>query len=388
MTPLPADVFEQRLRAVRERIEEREVDAGVWFDSTAIEFLVGFPHVVTERPVILVVTGETTQLVVPKLERARARSVGRVDSVKSYFDYPAERPMNALESVLSDLDIGTVAADAESPPSVMGYEGVSLPELVEVVGQSWIREARRYKSEPVRERIVESARWADRIHDLLTDLTVPGANPVVVSERAMTAGTELITGERGDEYDPQTRFRGPVLAGIVSGDRTAEPHGYTSNEPLSPGDAIITGVVIEVGGYMAELERTLFVDPPTAEQRELFEIMCEAQSKAIDAIEPGVAAAHVDGVARDHFGTRGVIDHVQHHTGHAIGMEIHEPPYLDRGSDATIRAGDVYAIEPALYADGNGYRHSDTVIVENDGARRITETSRSLESNRVTSGSQ
>ena len=69
-------------------------------------------------------------------------------------------------------------------------------------------------------------------------------------------------------------------------------------------------------------------------------------------------------------------------------MEIHEPPYLDSGSDATIRAGDVYAVEPALYTERDGYRHSDTVIVGSDGARRITETPRSLESNRVTSASR
>jgi Xaa-Pro aminopeptidase len=383
MQPLDSTVFKQRLETVRERIRARDVDGGVWFDATAIEFLVDFPHVSTERPVVLIVTEGAIRLVVPQLERDRARAVEHVDQVDSYFDYPAERPMATVRDVLVDLEVAVVAADAEAPPAVMGYEGDPLSDFVDVVEQSWVRELRRRKSPPVRDRIIESARWADRIHGRLTALAAPGKSPIVVSERAMTEGTKLMAEELGEAYDIRTRFRGPVLAGFVSSEWTAQPHAYTTNTPLEPGDPLITGVVVDVSGYRAELERTVFVGEPTAEQREYFEIMCEAQSKAIDAIEPGVAVEHVDGVVRDHFQTRGVSEYVAHHTGHAIGMEIHEPPYLDRGSDAVICSGDVYAVEPALYTDDVGYRHSDTVIVDEDGGRRITDTPRSIESNIV-----
>ncbi|MFO7927994.1 M24 family metallopeptidase [Natronomonas sp.] len=383
MTSLNATVFERRLKTIRERIRAEAVDAGVWFDATAIEYLVDFPHVVTERPVVLVVTENAARLVVPRLERDRAEAIEHVDAVDVYFDYPAERPMGVLEETLTAIGASTVAADADAPPAVMGYEGAPLSSIVSVVEQSWVRKLRREKSPAVRELLVESARWADRVHDRLVSLVRTGASPIVVSERAMTDGTELLIEELGTAYDVRTRFRGPVLAGVVSGEWTARPHAYTTNEPLSAGDPIITGVVVDVGGYMAELERTLFVAEASPEQREYFNIVCEAQSKAIDAIEPGVALEHVDGIARDHFQTRGVLEYVAHHTGHAIGMEIHEPPYIDRGSDAVVRPGDVYAVEPALYTGDAGYRHSDTVIVKSDGGRRITETPRSIEANVV-----
>ena len=381
MFRLPASARDRRLDTVRERIAEEGVDAGVWFDATSIEYLAGFPHVVTERPVVLVVTAETVALVVPRLEVERARAVDHVDAVHHYFDYPAEPPMGTVRETLDSLGVGSVAADAGSPPSVMGYEGPSLDEFVAVTAQSWVREARREKSAAELELIRESARWADRVHDHLGGLVRPGANPLTVSERAMTAGTESLTAELGDDYDARTRFDGPVIAGIVSGERTGRPHAYTSNDPLEPGDSLITGVVVDIGGYQAELERTMFVGHPDDRAREYFEIMFEAQSMAIDSIEPGVPVATVERTARDYFEERGVLELTRHHSGHALGMELHEPPYLDRGSDATIRAGDVYAVEPALYTDVGGFRHSDTVVVTADGAERITETPRGFEAN-------
>jgi len=194
----------------------------------------------------------------------------------------------------------------------------------------------------------------------------------------------------GDRYAERVRGDGPVSAGFISGAETALPHGHTPNERLEEGTALVTGATANVDGYRAELERTMFVGQPDEEDVHYFELMCEAQSVAIDALGPGVAVADVDRAVWAYFEEQGVTDLARHHVGHNIGLGAHEPPYLDRGwgehgevddEEATMAPGHVYTIEPGLYTETTGYRHSDTVAVTEDGTERLTYYPRSLEAN-------
>jgi Xaa-Pro aminopeptidase len=141
----------------------------------------------------------------------------------------------------------------------------------------------------------------------------------------------------------------------------------------------------------------MFVGDPTDEQAHYFDLMLEAQSLAIEALGPGVELASVDEQVRDYFAEQGVADLAQHHVGHNIGLGAHEPPYVDRGwtahvegddsaadpEDATANPGQVYTVEPGIYTDDAGYRHSDTVAVTEDGVEWVTYYPRDLESNVV-----
>ena len=199
----------------------------------------------------------------------------------------------------------------------------------------------------------------------------------------------------GDRYVARTRGSGPVHAGYISGPQTALPHGHTANRRLEPGDVLITGASANVDGYYSELERTMFVGEPTDEQVQHFELMYEAQTIAIEALGPGVELAYVDDAVWTYFEEQGVTDLAQHHVGHNIGMGGHEPPYIDRGwgehtrsehtdyddGDAVMEPGHVYTIEPGLYTDDAGYRHSDTIAITDDGIEWLTYFPRDLESN-------
>ena len=185
----------------------------------------------------------------------------------------------------------------------------------------------------------------------------------------------------GDEYVPRTRGDGPAMAGFITGEQTALPHGHTANRRLQEGDVLVTGASANVDGYHSELERTMFLGEPTDEQAHYFELMLEAQTIAIDALGPGVSISYVDEQVWNYFEEQGVTDLAQHHVGHNIGLGVHEPPYIDRGSDATMEPGHVYTIEPGIYTDDAGYRHSDTVAITDEGTSRLTYFPRDLERN-------
>jgi len=389
-TRLPDDAFDDRLAAVRDRLAATDADAATWFGATAIEYLTGFHHIRTERPVVLAVTDDRAEIVVPRLEVERVEPNPRIDAVHHYFDYPGGESIAVAVEMLDGLGADRVATDADGAPGVMGYEGPALSEFVSVETQSWVDRLRWEKSDAEVDLIRESARWANLGHRYLADFSEPGAHPATVSQRASTEASRAMLDALGDAYSVRVRGDGPVHAGYISGEETALPHGHTPNERLSEGDVLVTGATANVDGYRSELERTMFVGEYTDEQEHYFELMCEAQRLAIDALGPGVPVAEVDRVAWEYFEEQGVTDLARHHVGHNIGLGAHEPPYVDRGwserydgDDAHMAPGQVYTIEPGLYTDECGYRHSDTVAITESGTERLTDFPRDIDSNVV-----
>jgi Xaa-Pro aminopeptidase len=382
-TRVPDSEFDDRLAIVRDRLADSDAGAAVWFDATSIEYLTGFHHIQTERPVALAVTADRVEVTVPRLEVERVDPNPRIDAVHHYFDYPQGDPAETVAGMLEDLGAAAVLADADGAPGVMGYEGPPLSDFVTVDDQAWVPEMREAKSDAEIELIRESAKWANHAHRRLADLTEPGAHPVTVSQRASTEGSRAMLDALGSQYAVRTRGDGPVHAGYISGQETALPHGHTPNERLSRGDVVVTGATANVDGYYSELERTMFVGEASDEDEHYFELMCEAQETAFEAMGPGVPVSHVDEAVWEYFEEQGVTDLARHHVGHNIGLGAHEPPYIDRGSDAEMEPGHVYTIEPGIYTDEAGYRHSDTVAITEDGLDFLTYYPRDLDSNVV-----
>ena len=137
-TRLPAHEFDDRLAAVRDRLSTTDADAAVWFGATAIEYLTGFHHIQTERPVVLAVTADQVEITVPRLEVERVEPNPRIDRVHQYTDYPGGKPIEVAVGMLRGLGAETVVADADGAPGVMGYEGPALSEFLTVDTQSWV----------------------------------------------------------------------------------------------------------------------------------------------------------------------------------------------------------------------------------------------------------
>ncbi|MEF8774291.1 MAG: M24 family metallopeptidase, partial [Halobacteriales archaeon] len=315
--------------------------------------------------------------------------------IYTYFDYPGGDPVGTVVEMVEGMGAEAVLADADGPPGTMGYEGPALSEFLEVETQSWVPRMRWEKTEAEIDLVRESAKWANLAHRYLADFTEPGAHPATVSQRASMEGSRAMLDALGERYVARTRASGPVHAGFISGPQTALPHGHTANRRLEKGDVIVTGAAANVDGYFSELERTMFVGEPDDEHVHYFELMLEAQTIAIEALGPGVELAYVDEQVWSFFEEQGIADLARHHVGHNIGMGGHEPPYIDRGwgdhaasehtdmdpEDATMNPGQIYTIEPGIYTDPAGYRHSDTVLVTEDGSEMLTFFPRDLESN-------
>lgn len=379
-------------RSRREELVARARDQGlggvVLFDATYVLYYLGFAFIPTERPIALVLSAEgEAALVVPRLEVEHARQQPGVDRVEHYDEYPGDpRAEEALRRTLETLAVrGRIGADSDGYPWILGYRGPTLSELagaeVVRVGAA-VEEQLAIKSEAEIALIRESVRWANLAHALLQRYTSAGATETEVSARASHEATTAMLDAIGPVYRAQQPFYDGASAGYRGqiGRGSTIPHALANNVVFQPGDVLVTGATAPVWGYLSELERTMVLGEPTPDQERVFGHMTAAQEIAFDAICPGAACADVDRAVRAYYDEHELMPYWRHHTGHAIGLRYHEGPFLDTGDDTTMRPGMVFTVEPGLYVPGlGGFRHSDTVVVTDDGNERLTYYPRDLE---------
>ncbi|MFP9062216.1 M24 family metallopeptidase [Natrialbaceae archaeon A-chndr2] len=381
---LPESEFQSRIDRVRDKIRNADVNAGIWFNATSIEYLSHFYHLQTERPVALAITPDETAITVPKLEIMRLEENPVIDETYHFFDFPGEGPMKMITKMIEDLEIESAAVDMNGPPGAYGYEGPPLSDFISIETQSWVDQMRWVKSDAEIAVMNEASTWAHLAHQYLVDRMEPGAAQGTISQEASQKASRAMTDALGDRYVPRTGiyFMGPAHTGMHSAESTGEPHPYPTNRKLEKGDGIVTAAEANVDGYLSEIERTMFLGEPDEEQKEYFHIMLEAQTTAIEESGPGVQYSDVAQAVWDVFVENGVEDHAYHHVGHNLGMQTHEPPYVDRGSDVTMEPGHVFTVEPGIYIQGHGgYRHSDPVLITEDGTELFNYWDRDLESN-------
>ena len=378
-----------RCDALLERVLGEDVSGVVLFDPYYVLYYAGFAFAPTERPIAFVLAADGTRaLVVPRLEVEHAEAKSTLDRVEHYLEYPGEpRSETALERTLADLGMaGTIGADQDGYPWILGYRGLTLSELsgarvIRIVEQ--IEEQMAVKSEAEIALIRESCRWGNLAHRLLQRYTRPGVTETEVAQRASNEATFAMLDAIGEIYRAQSFFSSGAHAGYRGqiGRNSAIPHALAGNIVFEVGDVLVTGASAPVWGYLSELERTMVIGEPSTEQERMFGHMKALQEVAFEAIRPGALCSDVDKAVRAYFAQHDLFAYWRHHTGHAIGLRYHEGPFLDSGDHTEIRPGMVFTVEPGLYApDLGGFRHSDTVLVADEGIEILTYYPRDLAS--------
>jgi Xaa-Pro aminopeptidase len=381
--------YRERTSRLAEHARERGLDGVVLFDPPYVLYYVGFAFVPTERPMAFALTAEGEGgMLVPRLEREHAQANALVTHVADYPEYPGEaHPSEALGKLLAEMGIdGAFGADQDGYPWVLGYRGPTLTELVGRTPEkvtAFVEDQLAIKSEAEIALIRESAKWGNLAHVLLQRYTRPGLTEVEVSQRATNEATLAMLDAIGPIYRAQNPFFEGASAGYRGqiGRNAAIPHALTANITFQTGDVLVTGASAPVWGYLSELERTMVIGEPSSEQREMFDHMVALQDTAFEAIKPGAKCSDVDRAVRAYYDEHRLWDYWKHHVGHCIGLRYHEGPFLDIGDDTEVKPGMVFTVEPGLYASGlGGFRHSDTVVVTDDGIEFLTYYPRDLAS--------
>jgi Xaa-Pro dipeptidase len=374
-----------RVERVREVLARRGAGALVSVSPATQTYLCGFRALLYSRPIVLVVGNGATSLIVPGLEEAHARLEAQVDDLLVYHEHPEAEVRGSdrdlLELVLARLPAGqAIGIEAGGmPQGLAAWIEESGRDCVDVEGDLSLLRSRKDAAEialisnaaKVLERGVEAS--VARCEIGVSELEIDGAGTAATLERASELGWATTVDH---------------LVMTPSGpDRTTLPHAFSTTRRLRHGDGLIHTRQVGIDGYRAELERTLFVGDPSAEQRRICDAVRSAQANAIEAVRAGVRCDAVDAAARRVLDRAGLGRYAIHRTGHGIGLGAHEPPYLRFDNGEPLEEGAVITIEPGVYVAGvGGFRHSDTVLVTAGGCERLTSFPTDLRSLTIGSG--
>ena len=383
-----------RIEKVQGQMRGRGIDALYLVNPTRILYATGFSHIPTERPIALVIPKDRGLFFMgPRLEYDHIREECKLaDEVYTYPDYPGEtHPMKLFARFMTKKGLGssliaTDSTDGAGAAGGYGYRGPSLKDLLSrskfVDGRDIVDNLRLVKSKQEIRLLKESARWSEIAHHILLENTRAGIHDTLAAVKSSYEGLAKMLRKLGQRYIELRIALSPLVVGYRGqvGAGSAIPHAVYTKNKIRKGDVLVSEAGVEVAGYTAELERTMIVGKPSAKAKKYFEAMTKAQDAALHEFRPGIRCSRVDEAARKSVEDSGFADAWRHHTGHGIGLDGHEQPWLDPGDRTTIKRGMVFSCEPGLYIPGYaGFRHSDTVEITSKGMNFITNYPRSLE---------
>ena len=187
------------------------------------------------------------------------------------------------------------------------------------------------------------------------------------TEQEIAARLEHALRSRGSEWHPFETI-------VASGPRSALPHARSSARPIGLGDWLLLDFGARLGGYCADLTRTVMVGAADDRQREVYEIVRQAQRRAREEIQAGMTGREADALARDPIAAAGFGEAFGHSLGHGIGLEVHEAPRLAKTAEAPLPAGAVVTVEPGIYLTGwGGVRLEDDIHLTPAGPRCLSD---------------
>ena len=355
-----------RLQSVRDSVRAVGLDAVLLTPGPDLRYVTGYDAKQLERLTCLVVPAEgDPALVVPRLElpAAQASPAGSLDLEVLPWEETAD-PFAMVAGMLGDVS-AVGLSDRMWALFVLQFRDV-LPAARMVLASRALRPLRIRKTPAEVAALREAGEAIDRVH-----VRVPGWLRAGRTEREVGADiAEAILAEGHATVD----F---VIVG--SGPNAASPHHEVSDRVLEPGDA----VVVDIGGampsgYCSDSTRTYALGEPPAEFTTYYKVLHDAQEAACAAVRPGVTAESVDAAAREPITAAGYGAAFFHRTGHGIGLEAHEDPYIVAGNGEVLEPGMAFSVEPGIYPGPHGARIEDIVVCTADGYQRLNNTPREL----------
>jgi Xaa-Pro aminopeptidase len=358
----------ERLGRARKELTERGVDALLLGPSADLYYLTGYQAPLLERMTLLLLpAGGDARLVVPALEAPLARGqLGALElGVTAWQE--TEDPVGLVRSALEAAGAagGRLGVGDRLWSTFLLRLQAALPGA-DFVAASAVTRQLRIRKDP--EEVVALARVAaaiDRVVDGLDELGWAGRTELEVArdlDAAIRAGHDEV-----------------CFVIVGSGPNGASPHHVASDRVIRPGDPVVVDIGGRLDGYCSDTTRTLVVGQSPAGFQELYAVLHAAQLAGCDAAGPGVAAARVDAACREVIAAAGHGEHFIHRTGHGIGLEEHEDPYLVAGNDEPLEPGMAFSVEPGIYLPGRfGARIEDIMVCTGEGGRRLNTTAREL----------
>jgi Xaa-Pro aminopeptidase len=356
------DVYAARIGRVRARMRELGIDVVLLSVGPDLPYLTGYEAMPLERLTMLVVRPGDATLIVPRLETPRVTERPEVFDVESWDETADPVALVAKHTgAASSIAIGdhtwarfVLALQAELP-------GAAFTAASRITGA-----LRAVKDAAEIDALLAAARAVDAIAEAMRSRPFSGRTEHDVHrelvERMLDAGHERAN-----------------FAIVASGPNGASPHHDPGERVIGDGDVVLCDFGGARHGYCSDITRMFAVGEPAAEVRDAYAALVDAQEAGVRAAEVGVACEDVDAAARRVLTAAGYGEFFVHRTGHGIGMDAHEDPYVVAGNTTALVPGHAFSVEPGVYVPGRfGLRLEDIVVATEHGPRRLNDAPRDL----------
>jgi len=361
----PSALYASRLERVRQEMKRRSIDATLLSIGHDLPYLTGYYAMPLERLTMLVVTHDSVAaLIVPRLEAPRVTPLDDVFHIVPWRE--TENPVSIVAKLLSDAKTIAVGDQmwARFLVELMGFvSSAKFVRAVDVVGP--MRMAKD-ANEIAALRLAGAA--ADRVAMQLQagDIALLGRTEAQVSAdisaRLIAEGHDVVN-----------------FAIVAAGENAASPHHHAGARIIAKDEIVLCDFGGTMNGYCSDITRCVFVGTPSRKITSAYSVLHAAQAAGVKAGIVGATCESVDAAARKIIDDAGFGDFFIHRTGHGIGMEAHEDPYMVSGNKLVIAAGHAFSVEPGIYLPGKwGMRLEDIVVATDAGPMSMNNVDHSL----------
>ena len=344
-------------------MEDLGVDVLLLSVGADLPYFTGYTAMPLERLTMLVLprVGDAT-LVVPALEAPRVEERPGAFTIRPWGE--REDPV-AIVAALAGQPASAAIGDRTWATFVLGLQG-ALPKTGFLPASRVTGPLRAQKDAAEIDALRAAARVVDGVAAAMRERPFAGRTEADISrelvDRMLDGGHERAN-----------------FAIVGSGPNAASPHHEPGERVVQPGDSVVCDFGGTMAGYCSDITRTFVVGEPPADLLDLYGVLFRAQEEAVRAAQVGVTCEAVDAAARSIIAAAGYGDYFIHRTGHGIGLEEHEDPYLVSGNATPLAPGHAFSVEPGIYLPGRcGARIEDIVVATESGPERLNEAPREL----------
>lgn len=368
---IPPSVLQTRQKKLIETLQQNGPRAIAINPSPSLHYLTGLHFHFSERPVVVFFSAQNDPVIVlPELEAAKLQEVQYPLHSFTYGEDPTQWSQVFAQALqAAGLEKAQIGAESRALRLLeLRLLQEAAPEATVLPADEVIATLRMYKDESE----IAAMQQAAQIAQEALQATLPAVK-IGVTEKEIAAELSMQLLRHGS--NPQLPFF-PIVSG---GPNSANPHAAPSERKLQAGDLLVIDWGANVDGYFSDITRTFAIGEVDTEFRRIAEIVLAANQAAHATARPSVPAAAVDRAAREVIASAGYGKYFTHRTGHGLGLEGHEEPYIRGDNQMPLEPGMSFTIEPGIYlTNRNGVRIEDDVVITTDGCQSLTDLPRAL----------
>lgn len=371
MSTANSDIYFKRYQRLNQELQSHHLDAIALNPGPSLPYLTGLHFHMSERPVIVFFSLNATPVIVlPQLETLKLAGLAYEIQAFPYGENPTQWIV-AFQSAIRAAGLEQARIGVE--PRALRVLELNLlqqaaPRARFIPGETCVS-ALRIKKDTAE---VDAMRTAAEIAQNALQATLPMIRPGITERQIAAELTLQLLRHGSDSHVPFA----PIVSG---GPNSANPHAMPSDRPLAPGDLLVIDWGANVNGYFSDITRTFAIGPVEPELARIAEIVLQANAAGRQTARPGLPAGEVDVITRAVIQEAGYGQYFTHRTGHGLGLEGHEDPYIRGDNTQLLEAGMSFTIEPGIYLPGRGgVRIEDDVVVTAEGIESLTALPRKL----------